>query len=129
MASPEGKTPIPSKPAGEEPDKAVLDLEHLDHHTFNDSCLRNELLTMFASQVVEQQKLLAGCEEHGDWLVATHTMKGSARAVGAWTICDVAEILESLPESSWLQDKRTELAVLGEAVQDCLAAIEKLTAA
>ncbi len=107
----------------------MLDLEHLDHHTFNDSALRNELLTMFAAQVVEQQKLLAACVDYGDWLVATHTMKGSARAVGAWTICEAAESLESLPQASWLQDKAAELTRLGEAVQDCLAAIETLTAA
>ena len=127
MADPAGKTSSSLRHTAEVPDKAVLDLEHLDHHTFNDNDLRNELLTMFAAQIVEQQALLAACSDHGDWLVATHTMKGSARAVGAWKICEVAENLEGLPQDTWLEDKSRELAMLGEAVKECLAVIKMLT--
>ena len=128
MANPAGKTSSSPQHASEAPDSAVLDLEHLDHHTFNDSHLRDELLAMFAHQVAEQLALLSACNDHAEWLVATHTMKGSARAVGAWTICKVAENLEALPEISWREEKTAGLERLSEAIKDCLAAIDALTA-
>lgn len=109
-------------------DARVLDIAHLDYHTFGEISLRNELLALFSEQVAQQQQTLKVCSRHDDWLIATHTLKGSARAVGAWTISEIAESLENLAPGDWLSERHAPLARLDEAVSECLSAINGLVA-
>ena len=109
------------------PNQRILDIEHLDHHTFGEVELRNELLGLFGEQLGQQMNVLQQCTSHADWLVATHTLKGSARAVGAWMIDEIAETLENLPPNGWLELRSEPMDSLSKAVQECLAAIGALT--
>ena len=73
---------------------AVLDLQHLDKYTAGDEVLRCELLSLFSEQLAQQITALRGGCQGDDWMIATHTLKGAARAIGAFQIGETAEALE-----------------------------------
>ncbi|HEY8564052.1 MAG TPA: Hpt domain-containing protein [Beijerinckiaceae bacterium] len=77
------------------PEQRVLDLVHLARQTFGDRELERELIMLFEQQCLRLLPVLAGegpCRERGD---AAHTLKGAARAVGAWRLAAVADALEA----------------------------------
>lgn len=70
-----------------------LDLVHLARQTGGDRVLENEILQLFRQQIalcVGQLKMTSGRERK---LIA-HTMKGSARAVGAFGLSRIAAQIE-----------------------------------
>ncbi len=73
-----------------------IDLEHLRRYTLGDPGLELEILGLFA----EQLPITIGALEHAttdkEWGMAAHTLKGSARAVGAWPLAALAEDAERL---------------------------------
>ena len=75
---------------------AVLDLGHLDQYTAGDEARRCELLSLFSEQLAQQIRVLRGECLGEDWMIATHTLKGAARAVGAFQSGETAEALEQL---------------------------------
>ena len=74
----------------------LIDHEHLRRYTLGDPGLELEILGLFA----EQLPITIGALEHAttdkDWGLAAHTLKGSARAVGAWPLAALAEDAERL---------------------------------
>lgn len=72
----------------------ILDRDHLARYTQGDFGLEQEVLKLFIDQVPETLALLRGSRDSDDWLRAAHTIKGSARAVGAWRLADAAERAE-----------------------------------
>ena len=74
----------------------LIDHEHLRRYTLGDPGLELEILGLFA----EQLPITIGALEHAttdkDWGMAAHTLKGSARAVGAWPLAALAEDAERL---------------------------------
>jgi len=74
----------------------LIDREHLRRYTLGDPGLELEILGLFA----EQLPITIGALEHAttdkDWGMAAHTLKGSARAVGAWPLAALAEDAERL---------------------------------
>ena len=75
-------------------DNSVLNLEHLNQYTLGDSDLQSELLGMFREQLDAQSRRLETAADGRVWVQAAHTLKGAARAVGAFDLADVAERLE-----------------------------------
>jgi HPt (histidine-containing phosphotransfer) domain-containing protein len=75
-----------------------LDLVHLARHTLGDRDLETEVLRLFATQ---SRTLLARLEslEGEERQRVAHTLKGSARAIGAWEVAKAAEDLEADPTS------------------------------
>jgi HPt (histidine-containing phosphotransfer) domain-containing protein len=72
----------------------ILDLAHLSRQTFADPALEREVLALFEQQCVRLLPLIVaggGLTERAD---AAHTLKGAARAVGAWRLAALAETLE-----------------------------------
>src|SRR5215217_5208226 len=65
-------------------DSPVLDLEHLSRHTAGDRALEGELLALFEAQCARLRPLLAAGPSPAERADAAHTLKGSARAIGAW---------------------------------------------
>jgi HPt (histidine-containing phosphotransfer) domain-containing protein len=75
-----------------------------------------------------------------DWAEAAHTLKGSARAVGAWAVAECAQAAEALQKTVQTEqtghpfDPRSSTALkaaleqLGEAVRSTLAYINGLRA-
>jgi HPt (histidine-containing phosphotransfer) domain-containing protein len=98
-------------------DLPILDLDHLRRQTFGDVALERELLALFIEQCGKLFPLLSGDDLRGDRAVAAHTLKGSARAIGAWRLASLAEPLEAA-----LMDQGPEAA--GLLMRDFGAAIE-----
>lgn len=78
-----------------ETEPALLDFSHLRRYTLDDEQLQEEILELFRGQV---QTLLSSlkasaCDEAA-WQMAAHTLKGSARAVGAFRLAKAAERAE-----------------------------------
>ena len=76
----------------------VLDLVHLSRQTFGDHSLETELLTLFDRQAAQFAARLAEprCpNDGGSRGDVAHTLKGSARAVGAFAVGVAAEAYES----------------------------------
>jgi HPt (histidine-containing phosphotransfer) domain-containing protein len=77
----------------------AIDRAHLDRMTGGDSGLALEVLDLFGEQIGMWQRLLSPSSENADWLVGVHTIKGSARGIGAW---DLAETCNNAEEAAQL---------------------------
>lgn len=71
-----------------------IDHEHLGRYTMGNLPLEIEVLQLFAGQAPSTLADLAASSTAKDWLMAAHTLKGSARAVGAWAVASAAEDAE-----------------------------------
>jgi len=71
----------------------VIDEDHLGRMTLGDRSLEREVLEIFARQTTLTLKRLAGAEP-ARAAAAAHTLKGSARGIGAWRVARAAERLE-----------------------------------
>ena len=72
-----------------------VDLVHLARQTFGDADLEREVLRLFVTQSKLYLSRLKGAENVQDWREAAHTIKGSARGIGAWQVAEAAESAES----------------------------------
>lgn len=73
----------------------IIDMAHFDEMTMGDNALKSEVLGLFRQQAEVWAKLLEPQNETPNWMVGAHTIKGSARSIGAWAladICDGAEV-------------------------------------
>ncbi len=75
-------------------DVSPVDLKHLRRYTFGDVKLEKEILELFFGQLPQTVASLRDAATERDWMMAAHTLKGSARAVGAWRIGRLAEHAE-----------------------------------
>ena len=108
---------------------AVLDLQHLDKYTAGDAGLRCELLSLFTDQLAQQIAALRGECLGEDWVIATHTLKGAARAVGAFQIGETAEALEQLDPSADVEDRTRLIDQLVQQAQECQSFIQEVSQA
>ena len=83
---------MPSPPLA--PDDGPIDIEHLGRMTLGDAGLEREVLAMFAGQAAGLIGRLAVMP--ADAPALAHTLKGSARAIGAFAVADAAESLEAV---------------------------------
>jgi HPt (histidine-containing phosphotransfer) domain-containing protein len=72
-----------------------VDLVHLSRYTLGDREIEREVLALFASQAVVYLDRLAKAATATEWREAAHSLKGSARAVGAWRTAEAAERAEA----------------------------------
>ena len=81
----------------------VLDLSHLRRFTAGNRRLEAEVLQLFAGQAPLTLRAMqqAGCEKA--WRDAAHTLKGSAGAIGAFTVARLAAEAEAVraDPSAW----------------------------
>ncbi|MGP9822488.1 Hpt domain-containing protein [Salinarimonas sp. NSM] len=75
-------------------DTPLLDRAHLDAQTFGDADLAREVLGLFEGQLDRLPPLVAEAPETGARIDAAHTLKGSARGVGALRVAACAEACE-----------------------------------
>jgi HPt (histidine-containing phosphotransfer) domain-containing protein len=75
------------------PDDRAIDLVHLARTTLGDRALEREVLQLFDRQ---SGMLIARMRGAPPPLIAAlaHTLKGSARGIGAWRVAHAAETLE-----------------------------------
>ena len=85
------------KPAGAATrTEPALDLAHLRRFTLGDQSLEGEILKLFITQAPITLAALNTAGTDRDWRIAAHTLKGSARAVGAWRMARLAEGAEEM---------------------------------
>jgi HPt (histidine-containing phosphotransfer) domain-containing protein len=111
---------MPSPPLA--PDDGPIDLEHLRRMTLGDAGLEREVLAMFAAQTVSLIGALITLPPQAGALA--HTLKGSARAIGAFAVADAAERLEAAIQKGG--DSAPSLDGLRDAVTEARAAIDAI---
>jgi HPt (histidine-containing phosphotransfer) domain-containing protein len=73
---------------------APIDLVHLSRQTAGDRALEQELLALFSDQCVKHLGTICAEVSPDHKRDAAHTLKGAAKAIGAWTVADMAGALE-----------------------------------
>ena len=101
------------------PDGPAIDIEHLGRMTLGERELEREVLTLFAQQSTDLLVRLEKLPREGASLA--HTLKGSARGIGAFAVADAADRMEQrlrqgLPVTA-------EVTALQQAVGAALAAV------
>lgn len=104
------------------PDEPPIDMQHLKRMTMGEPGLEREVLGLFAVQSRDLAAKLAKTPDDSAALV--HTLKGSARAVGAFRVAEAALNCEAA-----LRDRRElghALSALNDAVDEAATAIEAM---
>lgn len=100
------------------PDQTAIDIAHLRQMTLGELSLEREVLSLFADQSRDLMDRLAGAPSDAPALA--HTLKGSARAIGAFAVADAAQSLEAA-----LRAKRG----LADALRELSATVDEARAA
>ena len=107
------------------PDDGPISLDQLRRMTLGDADLEREVLAMFSTQAGRLLDRLAPLPD--DAATLAHTLKGSARAIGADGVADAAEAFEDAIRSGG--DCAYALANLAEAIAEARAAIAEMLSA
>jgi HPt (histidine-containing phosphotransfer) domain-containing protein len=97
-----------------------VDLDHLRRMTLGDQALEREVLGMFLKQSGRVLDQLAEMSSEASALA--HTLKGSARAIGAFRVADSAAAVEDAVRKGG--DLASPLGALADAVAQARGAIE-----
>jgi HPt (histidine-containing phosphotransfer) domain-containing protein len=111
---------MPSPPLA--PDDGPIDMAHLGRMTLGDISLEREVLAMFAGQSAGLVSALATLPP--DAAALAHTLKGSARAIGAFRVAEAAEQLEAAMLDD--TDASEALAALNDSIVEARAAIDAM---
>jgi HPt (histidine-containing phosphotransfer) domain-containing protein len=106
------------------PGEQAIDLGHLQRMTLGERSLEREILLLFGRQA----DMLMGRMQKAAPAVAAaaaHTLKGSARGIGAWRVAAAAELVERVATSERSKFK-TALAELTAAIDETKVAITEL---
>lgn len=87
-------------PAADMGDPHPVDLEHLRRYTLGDRGLELEILSLFVEQLPITIGALKSATTDQEWGMAAHTLKGSARAVGARPLAVLAEAAERVASTT-----------------------------
>jgi HPt (histidine-containing phosphotransfer) domain-containing protein len=103
---------------------SAIDLAHLSRQTGGDRALERELLTLFSGQCSLHLRTIHAGADLRERMDAAHTLKGAARAVGAWRVAEAAgRVEESLAGP---QPDENALDALTLAAAEARAAIARL---
>lgn len=100
-----------------------VDLAHLRRYTLGDDGLEREILGLFLAQIPLTIETLRFAPNDKAWHAAAHTLKGSARAVGAWRLARLAQEAERLGGPGEPGACHEALARIEEAAEDAAAFI------
>lgn len=89
----------------------IFDRAHLAQYTMDSPELEREIIGLFVAQLPAILDRLQNAGSNADWRIATHTLKGSALAIGACKIGDLAKKLE--PVNSPDQDAKRKKLLSG----------------
>jgi HPt (histidine-containing phosphotransfer) domain-containing protein len=121
---------MPSPPLA--PDDGPIDSGHLARMTLGDVGLEREVLAMFSGQAVDLIVRLSAlpCDAQATEtrsskaLALAHTLKGSARAIGAFRVADAAEALEVAIRNG--DSPAQAMAGLKDAIAEARSAIDAI---
>ncbi len=129
MAMTIGEFQDPHRAARQMVESRPVDLVHLARYTLGDRDMEREVLSLFANQCDRDIERLQSAQSQTDWQGAAHTIKGSARAIGAWKLARLAEEAEVLGLAQ--HDSRRGDAIVGiiSAAREVKTFIKFLSAA
>jgi hypothetical protein len=104
----------------------VIDFEHLAGMTFGETALEREVLTLFDRQA---DLLLSRMRDAPPAVAAAyaHTLKGSARGIGAWRVAEAAGAVEINAAGADQVAAIDAVARLAAAVDETKALIAEIT--
>ena len=104
----------------------AIDLSYLKRFTLGNRDLEREVLYLFAQAAPGYLRQLREAAHAKAWHDAAHTLKGSARAVGAWRVARAAELAEKLRFGT--ETDRRNLAVdnAAEALDEAIGFIVQI---
>lgn len=120
----------PLAPGGGAPGGAAepaIDLAHLGRMTLGDKSLEAEVLGLFERQTVILLARMRQLPSPAAGAFA-HTLKGSARGIGAWRVAEAAEAVERAATGPRPADLVHSLERLAHAIDDTRTAIAGLLA-
>jgi HPt (histidine-containing phosphotransfer) domain-containing protein len=94
-----------------------VDMTYLHRFTAGDRGLEREVLYLFAQSAPVYIENMRAATDAKAWIAAAHTLKGSARAVGAWRVARAAELAEKISIDADL-DRRAFLIDTAEEAAD-----------
>lgn len=97
---------------------ALIDLDHLARQTFRDPVLEKEVLGLFVDQARTMAERLSKADNAGR-LALLHSLKGSAKAIGAFPLADHAARLETAAADP------VDIAPLQALIAETIAAISQ----
>ncbi len=105
-----------------------VDLVHLARYTLGSRSLEREVLELFLTQSAIYLTRLKEAMTEKSWHDAAHTIKGSAKGIGAWNVVASAEVAEKV-EGKKLRSKRENVvAALEDDIREANSYIESLLA-
>ena len=105
-----------------DPGPGPIDLDHLKRMTCGEKALEREVLALFLKQSASLAAALA--ERSGETARLAHTLKGSARSIGAFRLADLAAAVEDAARAGI--DPTPELIPLRAALAEAASAAEML---
>ncbi len=106
------------------PDEGFIDTAHLTRMTLGDTALQREVLTLFARQSADLVARMSTFP--ADMAAIAHTLKGSARGIGAFSAAASAERLERSTDrraaSAALSELKDTISGTMRAIDDLLRA-------
>lgn len=102
--------------------RAVIDDDHLRQMTLGDRDLEREVLEIFVRQAALMLRRISGAKP-ALAAAAAHTLKGSARGIGAWRVAQAADRLEQAAGDEGLEAFKAAVAELETASREARAAI------
>jgi HPt (histidine-containing phosphotransfer) domain-containing protein len=118
----EAGQPIEGRKASSRP----VDLVHLSRYTLGARDLEREVLELFCSQSFVYLEQLKRSPSDKDWKDLTHTLKGSARAVGAWRVAEAAERAEPLAGEALVRSREARIKEIDTSLREADAYIRSL---
>lgn len=101
----------------------VLDEVHLEKQTLGNHQLKREVLQLFLVQIEMLMERIEQVTTDETRLAAAHTIKGSARNIGAWAVAEQAAFLEKADKnnlSSVTNDLRCATNVVCRQIREML---------
>lgn len=105
---------------------SLLDLHHLRRQTMGDDSLMHEVLALFRGHARDCVRQLHEAAIERDWRMAAHTLKGTARTIGAFELADIARQAEILTIAAAASKRAELLAVLAASLVRTDAEIRRL---
>jgi HPt (histidine-containing phosphotransfer) domain-containing protein len=105
-----------------------VDLVHLARYTLGNRALEREVLELFLTHSVLYLNRLKQAMSEKDWHNAAHTIKGSARGIGAWQVATSADLAEKLQGDSLDRERGAAVVALEHDIEAANSYIASLLA-
>lgn len=99
----------------------MFDQRHFAEMTGGDVALQREVVGLFRGQADAWRAELSPDRDPGLWRETAHKLKGSARAIGLWTLGEACETVEHVPVADAGQALSEVLVQLDAALADLAA--------